>query len=370
MIPEHLSAAGAIPRTDRRGLITLFAGAGGAAAAGSLLSACAGAKPSGSDGVGNFPSTPAWKFVFVNHALTNPFFGPTRTALADAAALLNLPAPQWTGSQDGTVAEMVAAFGKAIDSRAAGIAVPLIDNAAFVEPTKRALAEGIPVIAYNATAPGNYPLAYIGQDLYRSGMLMGQRIAQTVTAGTVLVGIAQPGANNLQPRLDGLTAALAEAAPGVAVKSVDTGAAQSNALRVMTSAYADRPDAVGLYAVDAGTTASIAQLIANRNIAGRVHAGGFDTLADTIAGIASGALEFTIDQSPYMQGFLSVLYLYLYRVSGTLLAPPQTDTGLTFVTRENAASYDSGSAYEGRQGHDLGTMPASIPLPQPSTATL
>ncbi len=101
-----------------------------------------------------------------------------------------------------------------------------------------------------------------------------------------------------------------------------------------------------------------------------MHAGGFDTLSDTIKGVASGALDFTIDQSAYMQGFLSVLYLYLYRVSGTLLAPPQTDTGLTFVTKGNVAAYNTGSAYEGQQGHTLGTMPSSIPLPQPSTVQI
>ena len=368
---EHLSDAVEISRTaSRRGALKLLGGAGGAAALGTLLSACASATRSGSGGVGNFPSTPAWKFVFVNHVTTNSFFIPTRTALADAAKLLNLPTPQWTGSENGTVSEMVSAFENAINSGAAGIAIPLTDNNAFVEPTKQALAKGIPVVAYNATAPGNYPLAYIGQDLYKSGMLMGQRIAQSVTSGTILVGIAQPGANNLQPRLDGLTAALAKAAPGVVVKSINTGAAHAGELNAMTAAYAGQPDAVGLYAVDAGSTASIAQLISSKNIAGKVHAGGFDMLADTIKGVSSGALEFTIDQSAYMQGFLSVLYLYLYRLSGTLLAPPETDTGLTFVTKENVAAYNSGSAYEGQQGHNLGAMPASIPLPQPSTVTL
>ncbi len=356
---------------SRRGALKLLGGAGGAAALGSLLSACASATGTKSGGgVGNFPSTPGWKFVFVNHVTTNSFFIPTRTALDDASKLLGLPTPQWTGSETGTVSEMVSAFDNAINSGAAGIAIPLTDNNAFIEPTKSALAKGIPVVAYNATAPDNYPLAYIGQDLYQSGLLMGQRIAQTVTSGTILVGIAQPGANNLQPRLDGLTAALKQAAPAVVIKSINTGAEQAGELNAMTAAYAGQPDAAGLYAVDAGSTASIAQLISSKNIAGKVHAGGFDTLSDTIKGVASGALDFTIDQSAYMQGFLSVLYLYLYRVSGTLLAPPQTDTGLTFVTKGNVSAYNTGSAYEGQQGHNLGTMPSSIPLPQPSTVQI
>ena len=55
------------------------------------------------------------------------------------------------------------------------------------------------MIAYNANAAGNYPLAYVGQDLYLSGFRMGQRIAEKVTSGDILVGISQPGGNNVQP---------------------------------------------------------------------------------------------------------------------------------------------------------------------------
>ncbi|HEX2740250.1 MAG TPA: sugar ABC transporter substrate-binding protein, partial [Rubrobacter sp.] len=37
---------------------------------------------------GNFPDTPEWNFVFVNHVTTNPFFVPTQYGIEDAEALL------------------------------------------------------------------------------------------------------------------------------------------------------------------------------------------------------------------------------------------------------------------------------------------
>ncbi|NKQ58696.1 substrate-binding domain-containing protein [Amycolatopsis sp. K13G38] len=338
---------------------------GGAAAATALLSACNGVQGgSQSGGVGNFPSTPGWRFVFINHVTTNSFFVPTKTGLADAAKLLGLPAPQWTGSTEGNVSEMANAFSTAINGNVDGIAIALTDNNAFVDPTKRALAKGIPVIAYNATAPGNFPLTYVGQDLYRSGFLMGQRIARDVTSGLILVGISQPGGNNVQPRLDGITDALKQAAPAVQVQSVNTGAEQASELNAITAAYDGHTDAKGVYAVDAGSTASIAQLIANRGLQGKIRAGGYDTLSDTLKGVDSGALDFTIDQSAYLQGFLPVLYMYLFRLSGTLVAPPVTDTGLTFVTKANVGPYISAnSKFEGGPKTDLVQMPASIPLP-------
>lgn len=357
------------PRSlSRRNTFKYLGAGGGVAAASMLLSACGAAANTPSSGaVGNFPSTPKWRFVFVNHVTTNSFFVPTRNGLADAAAALGLPTPQWVGSETGDVSEMVSQFDSAVNSNADGIAIPLTDNSAFVEPTKTALGKGIPVIAYNATAPNNYPLAYVGQDLYQSGFLMGQRIANDVKSGTILVGISQPGGNNVQPRLDGITAALKQAAPAVNVLSVNTGAAQAGELNAMTAAFSGHPDAKGMYAVDAGSTASIAQLIASRSLQGKIHAGGFDTLSDTINGVKSGALDFTIDQSAYLQGFLPVLYLYLYRLTGTLVTPPATDTGLTFVTKENAGTYASAnSRVEGGSNNKLIQMPSSIPLPPPT----
>ena len=37
---------------------------------------------------GPFPDHPRWKFVFVNHVTTNPFFVPTQYGIQDACALL------------------------------------------------------------------------------------------------------------------------------------------------------------------------------------------------------------------------------------------------------------------------------------------
>ena len=358
---------------SRRDSLKWLGMGGGAVAAGALLAACKGASDSSArGGVGDFPATPAWKFVFINHVTTNSFFIPTRNGLTDAATMLGLPTPQWTGDENGNVANMASDFDTAISGGADGIAIALTDSTAFIEPTKAALAKGIPVIAYNATAPANFALTYVGQDLYQSGFLMGQRIAQDVRSGLILVGISQPGGNNVQPRLDGITAALQQAAPGVTVQSVNTGADQAGELNNITAAYSGHSDAKGLYAVDAGTTASIAQLITSRGLIGKIHAGGFDTLSDTVNGVKSGALDFTIDQSAYLQGFLPVLYLYLYRISGTLVKPPATDTGLTFVTKDNIAPYESNppSRFEGGSNGGIIAMPTSIPLPPPSTVTL
>ncbi|MBR7827759.1 substrate-binding domain-containing protein [Actinospica sp. MGRD01-02] len=354
---------------ERRSVLRALGLGGGAALAATALAACSSSRTSSSTGsIGDFPKTSAWKFAFINHVTTNSFFAPTQSGMKDAASLLGLPAPTWTGSENGVVSEMVSAFETAISANVAGIAIPLTDSNAFIAPTKAALAAGIPVIAYNANASGNYALAYVGQDLYQSGYQMGLKIATEVTSGDILVGISQPGSLNVQPRLDGLKAALAAKAPGVTVHTVDTGAAQADELSAMESAYQGLKAAKGIYAVDAGSTASIAEMISKYGIKGQVHAGGYDLLADSITGVSSGALDFTIDQSAYLQGFLPVLYMFMYRMTGTLVFPPATDTGLTFVTSENVSPYASSKSWiEGGANKAVVPMPSSIGLPAPST---
>ena len=81
------------------------------------------------------PTHPKWKFVFVNHVTTNPFFVPTQYGIEDACALLDCDY-QWTGSTNADVAEMVNAMNAAIAAKAAAIAVPIVDPHAFDAPVR------------------------------------------------------------------------------------------------------------------------------------------------------------------------------------------------------------------------------------------
>ena len=83
----------------------------------------------------------------------------------DACALLGTTF-QWTGSEKSIPADMVNAFDAAVSSKADGIALALIDPNAFNEPVEKALADGIPVVSYNADTKGNKRLCYVGQDLF------------------------------------------------------------------------------------------------------------------------------------------------------------------------------------------------------------
>src|SRR2546423_5236069 len=128
----------------RRKLLTGTGLVSATAAASALLAACSSTSSSGStsttkQAAGNFPTTPPWKFTFVNHVTTNPFFVPTQYGLADAAALLNIPKPAFTGSDKSNIPDMVSATNSAISSKANGIALAVISTTAFTQPVKHAM---------------------------------------------------------------------------------------------------------------------------------------------------------------------------------------------------------------------------------------
>jgi simple sugar transport system substrate-binding protein len=338
----------------------LLAGTGlmsASAAAAALLTACGSSSTTASAAkatAGDFPKTPAWKFAFVNHVTTNPFFVPTQYGLADAAALLGIPKPSWTGSETSNVPQMVSATNAAISAKANGIAIAVISATAFTTPVANAMHGGIPVVSYNADGntgnPGTNRLAYIGQDLFVSGQALGQRIAASMPNGGDAVGfIATPGTANIQPRIDGAKAAIKASGKNINFTSVASGAQLPQENTTINSyVLAHKSTLKGIFAVDAGSTQTVGAIVAKYSLQGKVASGGFDLTPQTLSAINNGSLGFTIDQQPYLQGFLPVMALYLFNLSGGLVNPPETNTGLTFVTKSNVSQYlHTTSRFEG-----------------------
>jgi simple sugar transport system substrate-binding protein len=325
-------------------------------AASALLAACSSSSSAASsavkDTVGAFPKTPAWKFWFVNHVTTNAFFTPTQYGLADAAALLGLPTPSWGGSTNSVVSQMVSYFDTAVAASADGIALAAISATAFTSPVSSAMSKGIPVVTYNADGEyvngaaviGTNRLCYVGQSLYSSGQSMGEQIKLAVPGGGPIV-IFTPvvGTGNTQPRYQGAVSVLGS---NYTVAEIATGAEESVEPAAM-KAYllAHKSSLKGAFAVDSGDTEFLgAQL---KSLGMTIPAGGFDTTGATVPAIQAGTLDFTIYQDPYLQGFLPVLYMYLFRLSGGVLSPSDTDTGLSVVTKSNVTPYIADSRYQG-----------------------
>jgi simple sugar transport system substrate-binding protein len=340
------------------------------AACGSSISPAAAAKST----AGNFPKAPEWQFWFVNHVTTNSFFVPTRHGSADAAALLHIPMPKWGGSTDSIASQMVSYLGTAIAAKADGIATTVINATAFTTPVANAMSAGIPVITYNADGAvvngvadiGTNRLCYVGQALYQSGQQLGKRIQLLIpTPSDVVIFIATPEQANIQPRFDGAVSILEPA--GYTVAEVATGALTPGELAAEKAYLLGHESVKGAFAVDGGSTETLGLALTETGL--NIPNGGFDATPTTLSNIKAGLTDFTIYQDPYLQGFLPTLYLYLYNLSGGTLSPPDTDTGLTFITSSNAAPFVAGDRYQGSTTAEKYVPRPSGPIKNPIATT-
>jgi len=339
---------------------------GAAAIAATVLEACGSSssttsKAATSGGGGPFGSSGGHKFVMVNHVTTNSFFTATIYGCQDACALTG-SSFQWTGSNNSIVGQMVSAFNSAIAAKANGIGCCLIDNTAFNSPVDQALSGGIPVIAYNAdVSPGtkNNRMCYIGQNNLTAGAAVGTEILKHVTKGDKVAGIiATPGTGNIQPRIDGAKPILSGA--GVNFIEVGTSATEGSPEYNKISAwYAGNKDVKFMMAVDSGDSNAVAQFIKNEGLSGKVGASVWDVGLPVVQAIQAGYVTATIDQQAYLQGFDTIMQLFLWNVSGGLMRPTDTDTGIGIVTKANVAPYLTPSRFEGTSATKKSIAPPS-----------
>jgi simple sugar transport system substrate-binding protein len=328
---------------------------GAAAVAATVLEACGSSKSTSSaaaasGGSGPYGSGSSHHFVMVNHVTTNSFFTGTIYGCQDACALTG-SSFQWTGSTNSIVSQMVSAFSTAIAQKANGIGCALIDNTAFNSPVDSALGQGIPVIAYNAdvsTGVKNNRMAYVGQNNLTAGAAVGEAILKAgIGSGDLVAGIiATPGTGNIQPRIDGAKPVLTKA--GVNFVEVGTSATEgAPEYSKISSWYAGNKDVKWMMAVDSGDSNAVAEFIKKNSLSGKVGASVWDVGLPVTQAINAGYVTATIDQQAYLQGFDTIMQLYLWNVSGGLMRPTDTDTGIGIVTKANVTPYLTPSRFEG-----------------------
>ncbi len=283
---------------------------------------------------GTFASedAPKYKFVLVAHSTGVAFWTPVRKGAEDAAKQLGVEV-QFTGPLDFNISEQRAILEAVIASNPSGIGVTLPDATAFDDLVTEALEKGIPVVCFNTDDDTpNDRMCYIGQDNTEAGRVWARQIAKILGGkGKVALLIESPGQISLEQRLKGAREILDQT--DIKYTILNTTTDRVKALGVIESYYMANPDANGFFSVDTTGTPAAAEFIKREGLKGKVFSGGFDLTPETLQAIKDGYCEFTIDQQPYLQGYYSVVQLYLYKKFG--LHPCDINTGAAVIDRSN-----------------------------------
>lgn len=277
------------------------------------------------------------RFAMVIHDTGNSFFSVMNTAAQDAAKKLGVEV-KFMGPKQFDVSEEVSMMESAIEAGYDGIAFTAPDPKAFDKVAAKAQAKNIPLIIFNTDAPTCGRDAFVGQDLEQSGYVLGKTMFGKYMKGEgkYIITTCQPGHTALEARIAGIKRAQKEFPNIQLINIIDITGDLTKGYGVIENAYTANKNVKAFLGVDVYSEA-IGTFINTNKLTGKVLGGGFDLTPGTLKHIQSGAMQVTLGQNPYLQGFYPIVMLYLQKTKN--MNPVDIDTGIEMVTKENVKQY-------------------------------
>jgi len=274
--------------------------------------------------------TPAITVAMITHAAPgDTFWDIIRKGAESAAAKDNVTLKY---SSDPTSANQANLIQSAIDSKVDGIAVTLPDPPALIPVVKKAIAAGIPVVAFNAGITEfeeSGALAYFGSDETVAGETAGKRAAAD-GAKHVLCVIQEQGQVQLEARCTGVQQGFGGTYDKIYVNGRDLPSVQST-----IGAKLQQDPSIDLV-VTLGAPYALASIEAIKSGNSKAKVATFDFNPQIPPQIKSGALQWAIDQQPFLQGYESIDSIWLYKNNGNVLGGGKaTLTGPYLVDKTN-----------------------------------
>jgi len=238
-------------------------------------------------------------------------------------------------SADPDATKQAALITDAINSHVDGIAVTDPNPAALCPTIQKAVQAGIPVVMFNAGV-GNWQqcggMEYFGQDESIAGLAAGKRLA-AANAKHVLCVLQEQGQVQLEARCAGVQKGLGSA---TMTKLYVNGRDQSAVLSSLTAKLTQDKTIDSVITLGSPEALTAVQAIPAAHSTAKLYT--FDTNAAEIAKIKSGAVQWAVDQQPFLQGYESVDSLWLWLTNGNVLGGGQTVlTGPAFIDASNVA---------------------------------
>jgi simple sugar transport system substrate-binding protein len=285
-------------------------------------------------------TTPRMTVALVTHqSAGDTFWDIVRKGAEAAAAKDNIKLIYSNDPNAGNQANLVQ---NAIDQKVDGIAITLAKPDAMKDVVSKAKAAGIPVVGLNSGVSEWQKLGlmeFFGQDETVAGEALGKRLNEAGAKKAVCV-IQEQGNIGLEQRCAGVKKTFEGDVENLNVNGTDMPSVKSTiTAKLKQDSGIDYVVALGapfaLTAVqsigDAGTKTKVATFDLNKELTGA---------------ISKGDIEFAVDQQPYLQGYLAVDSLWLYKNNGNYMGGGEQPvlTGPAFVDKTNVETIDKFAA--------------------------
>jgi simple sugar transport system substrate-binding protein len=275
--------------------------------------------------------TPRMTVAMITHAPSGDTFWDTIRKGAEAAAAKDNI--KLIYSNDESAADQAALVQNAIDQKVDGIAVTLAKPDAMKDVVAKAVKAGIPVVGLNAGMSDwkeQGLLSFFGQDEAVSGQALGTKLNSTGAQHALCVVQVQ-GAVNLEQRCAGVEKNF----KGKTTKLYVNGADMPSVKSTITAKLKQDSSIDEVVTLAAPIALTAAQSVDETGSKAKIAT--FDLNKELISAIKGGSIEFAVDQQPYLQGYLSVDSLWLYKNNGNYSGGGEAPilTGPAFVDKAN-----------------------------------
>ncbi|QYX76753.1 sugar ABC transporter substrate-binding protein [Streptomyces akebiae] len=308
-----------------------------AAASALLIAGCSSdsggkeAEEGGADASAGKANTPRMKVALVTHqAPGDTFWDIVRKGAQAAADKDNIELIYSADPNAGNQANLVQ---NAIDQKVDGIAITLAKPDAMKDVVAKATKAGIPVVGLNSGLSDWQNLglmSFFGQDESVAGEAFGKRLNDVGAKKAVCV-VQEQGNVGLEQRCAGVEKTFEGDTEILNVTGTDMPSVKS------TISAKLKQDAAIDYVVALGAPYALTAVQSVADAGSKAKVATFDLNKELTDSIKSGDIQFAVDQQPYLQGYLAVDSMWLYKNNGNYSGGGEEAvlTGPAFVDAKN-----------------------------------
>ncbi|MDX3451778.1 substrate-binding domain-containing protein [Streptomyces sp. ME02-8801-2C] len=285
----------------------------------------------GADASAGKATTPRMTVALVTHqAPGDTFWDIVRKGAQAAADKDNIKLVYSADPNAGNQANLVQ---NAIDQKVDGIAITLAKPDAMKDVVAKATAAGIPVVGLNSGLSDWKKLGlqqFFGQDETVAGEAFGKKLNELGSKKAVCV-VQEQGNVGLTQRCDGVKKTFTGTLETLNVNGTDMPSVKST-----ITAKLNQDKAIDyVVALGAPYALTAVQSVGDANSKAKVAT--FDLNKELTDAISKGDIQFAVDQQPYLQGYLAVDSMWLFKNNGNYSGGGEQPvlTGPAFVDKSN-----------------------------------
>jgi simple sugar transport system substrate-binding protein len=263
------------------------------------------------------------------------FWGVVETGAKDAAAAVGVELKSGGSNDPAVQAQLIETY---IADGVNGIIVSLANPDAMKDAVMKATDAGIPVITVNSGVDVYKELGaitHVGQTEFVAGQGAGEQF-DAAGAAKVMCVIHEEGNIGLEERCDGLADSFSGEVERFNVATTGVRDIAGTLASIQDKLIADADiDAI----LTLNPNIADAALQAIEAVGGSQKLATFDLSPDVLEAIEEGKMMFAIDQQQYLQGYLPVIFLYLYNANANTVGgglPVLTGPGIVDASNAGA----------------------------------